>query len=107
MADMEVDPQQSSIADLNDCRHPKKSYLPTIKARDLVVGDIYHAPTMRKVKTRYGINYVVENGDFSMFLPKKYSKLNVLEYSPNRYFRIVSFEEVNGKEYADIEFLLQ
>jgi hypothetical protein len=98
---------QTSIDALNNCR-PGKEFLPVKKAQDLKLGKLYNAHTIKKVQTKmYGHVYVVESDEFSMYLPQKYSSIDIIENMPGRHFKIVGFKTFGEKTTPDIIFSLE
>ncbi len=68
-------------------------YLKTVKPHDLEVGKFYPCETIRKVESVKfgGSNYVLKSKEFQMFLPKRYSSLNIEEKVKGRQFAIKGF----------------
>lgn len=78
---LDVASQQASVDELNNCAS-LKPFAPRVTAAQLEINTVYPAPIIKRVKTRHGEAYVIENADFAMFLPKAY--LNSPQYRYTR-----------------------
>lgn len=67
-------------------------YLKTLKPTELVPGRFYDCKIIKRVETRdYGVNYLIRSKDFQMFLPKRFSGMDIDEDVAGRKFRITGF----------------
>lgn len=67
-----------------------KEYLPRKKFGELVEGQFYKAEIIKRVcSNEYGEIYVIVSEDFQFFLPKRYTRANILEYVEGRQFKVI------------------
>jgi hypothetical protein len=106
MDPMETDNFQASIDAMNDCSSGKE-FVPRVKPKELQLNQVYPAPLIKKVNTRFGEALVLENESFAMFLPRKYLKTAIVASMPGRCFKITGFTRISGKNTPNIIFSLQ
>lgn len=74
-------------------------------AADLIIGKSYQAKTIKKVNGKFGEVYIIHSDDFQLFLPKRYSSVNIVERDENRFFMLTGFERMsNGNSSAKYQF---
>ena len=106
MENMDIDVVQASIQSMNECQSGN-DFAPRIRAQELALNTVYAAPIIRKIKTKFGDAVVLENDTFTMFLPKKYVKADIIENMPGRMFMITGFTNISGKDSPKIHFSIQ
>lgn len=83
----------------------QKDFAPRKTATDLVIGQSYPAKTIKKVCGKFGDVYVVHSDDFQLFLPKRFSTINIAERDENRFFMLTGFERMrNGNSSPTYQF---
>lgn len=104
---MDIDTMQESINKMNNCQRGKPM-LPRVTARQLETGVLYAAPIIKKVNTKHGQALVIENNDFSMFMPRQYLKIAIPESIPRRCFTISGYKSLqNGMQTPELVFSIQ
>lgn len=95
------------ITQMNNLRSGSK-YLPLLKPAQLKIGETHDATTIRKVKSKFGPSYVLESTNFQLFLPKRFSNINITEKVEGRKFKIIGFNKTSSGHYTPaFEFLHQ
>ncbi|KAL7014512.1 hypothetical protein ACKWTF_015977 [Chironomus riparius] len=85
----------------------KKILRQTVRPTDLLLNTHYSAETIRKVHTNYGDVYLLESEDFIMFMPKRYSGVEIEEFVKNRHFMISGFAGFGRHRTPILNFLLK
>lgn len=97
---------QAQIDAMNNCK-AKKQFLPRLTPQELQLGEVYSAEIIKKIQTKYGVGLVLENESFSMFLPRKYLNVDIIEEMPRRCFQITGYHRVNGRDTPNLHFSLR
>lgn len=105
VVDNNMEQYRRSLEAMNNCE-AGKTFLPRVRPGFLKIGHVYPAPIIRRVKTKYGDALVLENSDFSMFLFRKYLKLDIVEVMPLRCFQLTGFTTISGKQTPELTFAL-
>lgn len=80
------------MASLEQLNQIDGRFLITIKAIQLEEGRVYDCRTIKRIYSReYGDNYLIRSQDFQMYLPRRFSSLNIEEDVPGRKFKIRGF----------------
>lgn len=91
---------EDEITKLNDVDYKRVLKRP----RDLELNTWYNAEKIRKIGTDYGASYVIFNDTFYMYLPQRYTKMNISEFVPKREFAIFDFYNDNRNSSPRLQF---
>ena len=81
-----------------------KATTPFLKASDLTVGEYYAGETIKVIKTKHGDAFLIKSADFNMFLPKRYTSIEVDSFVKNRQFCVKGFYGEGQKRTPLFEF---